>query len=55
MRALVAAGEPGIALENFCTQLEEFDVAIPRDVVNELMELATSMEITLSSWIGSRT
>jgi hypothetical protein len=54
MRGLVAAGEPGIALENFCTQLEEFDVVIPADVINELKVLAAGMGIALSPWIDSR-
>ena len=54
MRGLVAAGEPGIALENFCTQLEEFDVVIPADVINELMGLAAAMGMALSPWIDSR-
>jgi hypothetical protein len=29
MLALVRAGEPGVALENFCTQLVEYSVAVP--------------------------
>jgi hypothetical protein len=29
MRELVDAGEPGIALENLCTQLYEYDVSVP--------------------------
>jgi hypothetical protein len=54
MRGLVAAGEPGVALENFCTQLEEFDVVLPVDVVDELVGLAVGMGISLSPWISSR-
>jgi hypothetical protein len=54
MRGLLAAGEPGVTLENFCTQLEEFDVMIPVAVVDELMGLAVGMGISLSPWIGSR-
>ena len=55
MRALVAACEPGIALENFCTQLEEYDVVVPADIARELVDIARSMGITLSPWIGPRT
>jgi hypothetical protein len=43
MRELVAAGEPGVALENFCTQLYEFDVSVPANLANELEALAAAM------------
>jgi hypothetical protein len=51
MQSLVSAGEPGVALENFCTQLHEYDVAVPDDVVRELKALATAMEMKLPPWI----
>jgi len=43
MIELVQAGEPGVALENFCTQLEEYDVPIPPEVLHELRILASAM------------
>jgi hypothetical protein len=51
MQSLVRAGEPGVALENFCTQLEEYDVAIPEKLVHALKEIASLMEMSLPSWI----
>ena len=51
MQSLVRAGEPGVALENFCTQLEEYDVAVPDNVVRELKDLASIMGLRLSPWI----
>ena len=51
MQSLVRAGEPGVALENFCTQLEEYDVAVPAHVVIELKNLASLMGMTIPRWI----
>jgi hypothetical protein len=51
MLSLVKAGEPGVALENLCTQLEEYDVAVPHEVAVELGSLATAMGMPISSWI----
>jgi hypothetical protein len=51
MLSLVRAGEPGVALENFCTQLEENDIAVPRELAAELRELACEMGIRASRWI----
>jgi hypothetical protein len=53
MLSLVRAGEPGVALENFCTQLEEYDIAVPHDVAVELRELASAMGMRSSRWIES--
>ena len=50
MKELVAAGEPGIALENYCTQLLEYDVAVPSEVVAELEALGRAMGINESYW-----
>jgi len=33
--SLVKAGEPGIALENLWTQLEQYDVPVPADMARE--------------------
>jgi hypothetical protein len=46
--SLVRAGEPGVALENLCTQLEEYDVAVPQDVLRELSEIASAMTMKIS-------
>ena len=51
MELLAKSGEPGVALENFCTQLEEYDVAVPADVARELREIAGMMSMKVSSWI----
>jgi hypothetical protein len=51
MEELVRAGEPGVALENLCTQLEEYDVAVPDAVVDELRGIAAGMGMRLSSWM----
>jgi hypothetical protein len=51
MASLVKSREPGIALENFCTQLEEYDVVVPVEVAVELMEIAGLMSMKASPWI----
>jgi hypothetical protein len=51
MQSLVRAGEPGVALENFCTQLEEYDVAVPDHIVTELKALAGMMGMKIPRWI----
>jgi hypothetical protein len=48
---LVRHGEPGVALENFCTQLEEYDIVVPQDIVDELRSLASAMGMRLPAWI----
>ena len=48
MRSLVQAGEPGIALENFCTQLYEYDVSVPAELAAELEALAVAMGLRIS-------
>ena len=48
---LVRHGEPGIALENFCTQLDDHDSVVSDDVVGELRPLAAAMGMTLPPWI----
>ena len=42
---LVKAGEPGVALENYCSQLFEFDAAVPAEVLAELEALGRAMGI----------
>ena len=51
MASLTKAGEPGVALENFCIQLEEYEVAVPADVARELKEIAVAMGMKVSAWI----
>jgi len=53
MQMLVRVGEPGVALENFWTQLDEYDVAVPEHVIRELKDLAAAMGMTPPVWFGS--
>jgi hypothetical protein len=50
MIELVRAGEPGIALENFCTQLFEYDVKVSPMVLNEIASLGIAMGINSRYW-----
>jgi rRNA-processing protein FCF1 len=50
MCALAGAGERGVALENFCTQLLEYDVAVSSTVLKELKALAEEMGIDEKYW-----
>jgi hypothetical protein len=43
MKELVQPGEPGVALENFCTQLFEYEVPVSLAVVAELEELGRAL------------
>jgi rRNA-processing protein FCF1 len=54
MKELVAAGEPGVALENYCAQLFEYDVAVPTEVVAELEGLGRAMGINKKCWMRLR-
>jgi len=51
LESLVRAGEPGVALENFCAQLEEDDVVVPVESVRELNEIAAAMGMAMP-WTG---
>lgn len=51
MFELVRAGEPGVALETLCAQLEEHDATLPPGALLELEAAAERMEIHLSPWI----
>ena len=42
---LARAGEPGIALENLCTQLFEYDVLVPQGPRAVMSSLAQAMGI----------
>jgi hypothetical protein len=50
MKELVQAGEPGIALENFCTQLFEYDVTVPEQVRVRLQRLGEKMGVRRDYW-----
>jgi hypothetical protein len=48
MLSIVQAGEPGVALENFCTQLCEYDVSVPPELAAELEVVAAAMGLRIS-------
>lgn len=50
MVELVHAGEPGVALENLCSQLFEFDVVVPFDFRERLRRLGEQMGVTRDYW-----
>lgn len=50
MQELARAGEPGIALENLCTQLYEYDVVVSRDRLNQLSLLGKAMGTKPTYW-----
>jgi hypothetical protein len=50
MVELAQAGEPGVGLENFCTQLFEYDVAVPVHILTEIAELGCAMGIQSRYW-----
>ena len=54
MKGLVEAGEPGVALEDYCTQLFEYDISVPAPVVAELEELGRAMGIDEKHWTRLR-
>jgi hypothetical protein len=45
MKDLVRAGEPGVALENCCSQLFEYERKVPKSIVDALDELARAMGV----------
>jgi hypothetical protein len=47
---LTKHGEPGVALELLCTQLDEYDVPVPPALLAGLRELGTAMRIDESYW-----
>lgn len=50
MRELVHHNEAVIALENFCTQLYEYDVIVPADTIRAIREVAAALRVTLDPW-----
>lgn len=47
---LLDAGEPGVALENLCTQLYEYDVALPQALVGRIAVAGTAMGLEADVW-----
>ncbi len=54
MTALTRAGEPGIALENLCEQLFEYDVAVSAALVERIRVLGTAMGLRAEYWTRLR-
>jgi hypothetical protein len=50
MKELCRAGEPGIALENFATQLVEYEVEVPETLIAELESLGDAMGLDKKYW-----
>jgi hypothetical protein len=50
MQDLVKAGEPGVAFENYCTQMFEYGMSLPAAVVEELDRLGREMGINEEYW-----
>lgn len=50
LRSLINAGEPGVALENLCTQLYEYESSVTPQALDHLLELGQSMGMDLSRW-----
>ncbi len=55
MQDLARHREPGIALENLCSQIFEYDVATPMAVHDELAVLGRAMGISSDYWMRLRT
>ena len=47
---LVEAGEPGVAFETLCTQLYEYDVAVPGPTLASLAELGRYFKFDPKLW-----
>jgi len=45
VKELLAAGEPGVALETLCTQLLEYDISVSDELKNRLVAAANIMNI----------
>lgn len=50
IRELLQAGEPGIALENLCTQLYEHDGECSSQQYDEIERIGRSMGISPNRW-----
>ena len=47
---LIGAREWGVALENLCTQLYEYDVEVPGPILDEIAELGRRMRLDPQLW-----
>lgn len=47
---LLDAGEPGIALENLCTQLYEFDVEVSESLLTQITTAGVAMGLASDLW-----
>jgi len=47
-------GEPGIALEDYCTNLYDNGTNVPVDIINELQALGTVMRLDPDYWESLR-
>jgi hypothetical protein len=50
MKELNAAGEPGVAYENLCVQLFEFDVQVNESQFYQIRKLGLAMRIQPKYW-----
>ncbi len=51
MLSLVRAGEAGVALENYCTQLFEYDVQVPESIWSEVQIINRAMGLDNKYWL----
>ena len=51
---LIDAGEPGVALENLCTQLYEYDVSVPQQVLSRIAASGEAMGLPAELWTDLR-
>lgn len=47
---LVDAGEPGVALENLCTQLFEYDIVVPQALLGRIAAAGEAMGLDADLW-----
>jgi hypothetical protein len=50
LQELIESGEPGIATENLCTQLVEYDAKVPDELIAELQSLCREMGLADKYW-----
>jgi len=50
MRELACAGEPGVAFENLCTQVFEYDLRVSPAIASLLEQLGVAMGISRDYW-----
>ena len=55
MKDLTRHREPGIALENLCSNLDDYDIALPPAIIAGLRELGTAMRLDENYWTRLKT